>query len=272
MESEAPLKILVPQHQRTVREHMKLAGWNPIFDQGKSRADTPENGELNTGIALGTFVAEIRQLRSPDMVRSLASGRFDIAIVGSDCIEEWFNRRLVELGRYSYGREWNAPRPRLEFVALQKSTVQSLKDIKSGSVVYTERKKITKDYMEKQGISNIIVENEYDDPLFFEDKIQRRGEIGIRTALGAIPALLEPAQPDRYFGIMVNEKGDTVNDYNLKVIAKLRDIDAVLVASERSMSDDRIRGLIGSFSFSMNEAFLKVNKESELHQGLARRL
>ncbi len=269
-----PFRIVISQNQRSIKLHMTRAGWRPVFEQGRPRVNNLEGEELLNGKALGPVEAELHQMRSIDMLDELAGGEFDVAVVGSDCVEERFNPRFKELGRYDYGRLLGgAPRPRLELVALDNSTIATAKDIPAGTIIHTERPRVTVIALTEQGVTNFLIANHYDfkyDASKFREKLIATGKIGINKIEGAGPGHLFPANPDRYLLVMVSETGETLADNDLRVISKLRDIDTVLLTHKDAYEDPLKRDHIRQFAWDMNEAFNAIKREYEGRSGLER--
>ena len=62
---------------------------------------------------------------------------------------------------------------------------------------------------------------------------------------------------------MVNEEGSTINDYHLKVIDKIRDIDTVFLTTERSMTSDQTRGSVLQLARELEQTFFRIKGEYE---------
>lgn len=268
MDKQPFIRFVIPQNQRTVRDLMKMGNWNPVFDLGDATGDAPQDRELYTGRVLGPVVAEITQLRSEDLVKRVAAGRFDVGIVGSIDVEEFFNERFIELARFQLGRKWNAPQSRLDLAALASSTIKSEKDLPKGILIYAERQKIVQSYIEGLG-HNVIIMGRHEDPLLFQENIIRKGAIGISDIQGGGPAQLDPLNPDAAIVAMVNEEGSTARDYGLKVISTIRPIDTIIITTERALTNNIERGLVMQFAIDMKEAFRRA-KEFEYHIGAER--
>ncbi len=262
--SKPTFRAIFNQNQlRTIRQVARQANWQMTFDLGNPRGDMSESEELYRGRIVGSSEGEIIALRSQDMIDNIAEGRFDFAAIGSDVVEEFFNHRFIELGRIPVGRKLPPIRPRLELTALATSKVDRPEDIPDGSIVMSERERITKRYFEERG-KIVIVKSPHEDMLEFKEKVTKPNTIGVRLILGTGPVQLEPHAPDSYFLIMVNEEGSTINDYNLKVIDKVRDIDTVFLTTERSMTNDTTRGAVLQLARELESAFDRIKGEYEV--------
>ncbi len=261
--SEPTFRAIFNQNQlRTIRQVARQANWPMTFDLGNPRGDMPEGEELYRGRIVGSSEGEIIALRSQDMIDNIAEGRFDFAAIGSDVVEEFFNHRFIELGRIPVGRKLPPIRPRLELAALATSKVSNPEEIPDGSIVMSERERITKKYFEDRG-RRVLVKSPHEDMLEFREKVMQPNTIGIRLILGTGPVQLEPYAPDSYFLIMVNEEGSTINDYHLKVIDKIRDIDTVFLTTERSMTSDQTRGSVLQLARELEQTFFRIKGEYE---------
>lgn len=246
---------------RNVRDLLTEGGWPVVFDVGVSEPTHPYHNELNKGKLLGFVEGDVIQIRSMDMLKIIGERRYDAMIVGSDCVEERFSPQFVELMRLPLGRQWNAPRPRLELVALQSSSVQDVADIQPGSIVMTERPRITKSYFESFGRGTINEGLDVDPE--FKQRLLEAESVGIREILGDGPAQLDSYYPDDYFLAMVSETGNTVRDYDLKVISVIRDIDTLLITREDVLNDPTKREAVRQLVFDLENTYPKLKREHE---------
>lgn len=255
------IRIAIPQTQRAVREHLEKSGFELAFKRGTRRsANSLEGPELYIGNItkpvyeegqLNVYrTHEVVQLRTMDAIYNVALGRCDVGIVGSDAVIEkagiWPVQKLDE---YHYGRALGERPPRLEIVAHGDSKARSPLDIKTSDIFYTERVNITKVYLEDLGHNVLIEGNE--SPREFRRLLQETGSVGIHVMLGSAPAQLAP---EGEFGVMVNESGDTVDDYNLRVIDEIMPVHTWLVANPNSMFDEVKRETILQLQRDLSEA------------------
>lgn len=247
---------------------MRMSNWLPVFDQGNPTGDIPQGRELYVGTVYGPIKAELTQLRSEDMVKRLSSGRFEVAIVGSVDVEEFFSNRFVELARLPLGRKWHTSRSRLDLAALETSTINTTRELPEGSVVYAEREKIVTGHLEASDKS-VRVMDRHADEQEFKKAIAATGEIGIISILSGGGAQLDKRNPDAAFVAMVNEEGSTVLDYKLKVLDTIRPIDTLIISTQDAMANGYAREYITRFASEMEAQFVRA-KEYEQHIGTER--
>ena len=232
------IKIAIPQNQKTTKDHIIEAGWNPVFETNPS-----EPG--NRGV-LYPDGYPIIQIRSMDIPRLISAGEHDVAFVGSDCVEETSYGGIEILNKFPYGRSWGQDSPRLELVAHQDSTVTHVKDIQPGSIVLTERSHITQLFLEANGLKTVIEKSGIDFK-DFRNQLREEGCVGISTIWGSAPVQLKG---DDYYGVMVNESGLTAQQYGLRVIGLIREVPTLLIANRESLLDETKGDLIWEFKQS----------------------
>lgn len=241
------IKIVIPQNQKPVKTLMEKSGWTPIFEERAS----------NRGVIVENGISTV-QLRSMDALKSVAAGKADIGFVGSDCIEDKPNWRVESLGAFSFGRALNSRLPRLEIVAsTTPSSVSSLDDVPAGTIFLSERPYLTYQYLAGKGFQVKIEGDE--NPNDFRNELIANGQVGIWIIQGSSPVQLEPGND---LGVMVNETGGTVDDYDLRVIAKIMDIQTMLIANPNSLMDETKREQILRFQKDLEGAYKNLEKET----------
>ncbi|OGD93100.1 hypothetical protein A2697_02225 [Candidatus Curtissbacteria bacterium RIFCSPHIGHO2_01_FULL_41_44] len=265
---ETLLKFIIPQNQPTTREHMALAGWEPTFMRSHSRADSSQAAnELNIGIVRLRHTENkfgIIQVRSLAIPEAIADGRYDVGLVGSDCVAEKPSTRFEVRAQFSYGRVWDSLPPRLEFIAHPDSSLGSIQDLQPGSIVMTERPLVTKSYLEEKIHHPVLISDLGEDLVDFRARLHEAGSVGINVVPGSVPALVEP---DGYYGVLVNETGGTARDYGLKVIAKIMDIQTLLIANIHTLQDAGKRELICRFQQDLEGSWQDIERESRQLRG-----
>ena len=239
------MKIVIPQNQKPVRSLMEQAGWTPIFEEIRSNIGiVTENG------------SPIIQLRSMDALRTVASGKADVGFVGSDCVADKPSWAVKSLNAFSFGRAIDAQKPRLEIVSSESSPIFSMKDVRQGSIFLSERPTVTYRYLTDLGFPVEIEQDQ--NPNDFRVELIRNGKVGICIIQGTSPVQLEPGND---LGVMVNETGRTVTGYNLKVIAKICDIETILIVNPNSLQNKNTREQILKFQRDLESAYKQIEKE-----------
>ncbi|MBI3282502.1 hypothetical protein HYZ70_00315 [Candidatus Curtissbacteria bacterium] len=253
------IDFVIPQTQGTVRHLLAEAGWKPEFEHGHPEEEEEQGQILNRGIIRQTGDAII-QVRSMDALRLVASGSFDVGMVGTDCILEKPTWKVEKLAEFSFGRLWGFEPPRLEIVVPGRFKTQSLRKIKPGAIFLSERPAITRQFLQNLGFDTELETN--GDPSLFKEKLIAQNQVGIWEVLGAVPVQLKEAG---YYGVMVNESGRTVRDYDLRVIDKILDISTVLIANPNSFQDEQKRERIWSLRRDLEVTYKKL--EAEIPRG-----
>lgn len=243
----------------TTRVHLALAGWNPLFVHGIPTDEYLMGNELDKG-TIESKGDEIIKIRTRDIPREVSGGYVDVGFVGSDCLEARFGKQLEVLSSFSYGREWDSRPSRVEIVAHSDSTVSSVNDIKPGAIFLTEPQHLPliKKLLEDLGYK-VRREGHNAGPEFHK-RLIGEGSVGVSLVGGAIPVLLDP---ELHFGVMVNETGRTVSDYDLKVVTKICDIETLLITSKRVLSDETKRERVLQLQKDLESAYIRVQLESE---------
>ncbi len=260
------LKIIVPLNLRTSHRHLVEANWVPKFQRGFPTDKYPAGDELNKGIIQNTD-HEIIRIRSRDIPRRVLWGYGDVGLVGSDCVEGRYNGEIPILSRFSYGRSWTDQKPRVEIVSLNEDSAQKVEDIKVGSIFQSEPQhtRMLKLFLESYGFKVTIEENDAGPE--FHKQLLKEGRVGITEVAGSVPVLLET---NSHYGVMVNESGRTVDDYGLRVLGKITDIDTLLIANPRSLNDELKSELILNLEKSLEDTYIKIQGEAESLGGIER--
>lgn len=261
MQDSIPFRLIIPEHMRTVRDLLNEAGWHVVFDVGIPEPTHQESNELNRGYLRGPIEGEVLQTRSMDMFDNLNDGRYDVIIVGSDCIEERPNPHYVRVAEFALGRQWDAPKPRLELVALRNSSAEKPQDINPGSIVMTERPRVTRAYLESFGHQIVNLGRDIDPET--RQRLRETGSIGLREILGDGPAQLDKYSPDDFFLAIVSESGTTVRHYELRELGLIHDIDTILLTRD-DVWEDSVKGeIVRTLARDLNENYPRVKKERE---------
>lgn len=260
MVESGKLKLIIPKFQREARLHLQDAGWTPVFDYGEPVDDDSSMSELDKGIIEETGDPIIK-IRSRDIPRQISMGYADIGLVGSDCVSARASKQIVVLGSFEYGRKRNAPQPRVEICAHGNSTVSSIEEVKPGSIFMAETQhlRLIKEFLEERGFK-VKREGVNAGPEFHQYLVENDA-VGITQIGGSGPVLIDD---EMYFAVMVNEEGQTVSEYGLNVIAKVCDIETLLIANINSLEDKTKRERILQLKEDLATAYEhRVQKEFE---------
>lgn len=259
MTDESRLKIVIPKYMGTTRVHLAIAGWKPLFDQGLPTDEHLMGNELDKGM-IESKGDEVIKIRTRDIPRAVSWRYADVGFVGSDCLEARFDKQLVILSRFNYGREWDSRPSRVEIVAHSDSEVSAIDEIKPGSIFLAEHQhlRLINNFLQDCGYK--VRREGYNAGPEFHKRLIEEGSVGVSQVGGAIPVLLDP---ELHFGVMVNETGRTVRDYGLKVVTKVCDIETLLIANKRSLEDEASRERILELQESLEAAYIRVQRESE---------
>ncbi|OGD87652.1 hypothetical protein A3A54_01370 [Candidatus Curtissbacteria bacterium RIFCSPLOWO2_01_FULL_39_62] len=261
------MRIVIPQHMDTAREHVQLTGWTPVFEHGEPADDDPRREELNRGIIEETG-DQIIQTRSRDIPRLVAWQYCHVGLVGSDCADGRFEQKIEVLSRFPYGREWHAPQPRVELVVREDSRIKSIEDIGPGAIVLaeTQHANLTKHFLEEKGFKVVRLKNDTGPEV--HNRLREDNAVAIQLVAGSIPVLLDT---ELHLGIMVNERGKTVEQYRLRVLENLYDVETLLIANRDVMRDDEInREKILQLKEGLENAYVRVQREFESFGGRER--
>ncbi len=262
MVEKGKLKIVIPKNMGTTRVHLALAGWSPVFDHGFPTDVDPMGSGLDKGIIESTG-DEIMRIRSRDIPRTISWNYADVGFVGSDCVVGRSNKQIAILSSFTYGREWGGRQSRVEIVAHSDSAVSSVEQIKPGSIFLAEPQHfhLTKKFLEDHGYK-VLLEGYSAGPEFHKRLIEN-GCVGISQVGGSVPVLLDP---ELHFGIMVNESGRTVRDYTLKVVARVCDIETLLIANVKALGDETKGERINQLREDL-ESVYRIQGEFEINGG-----
>lgn len=255
-----PLKIVVPQNQKTtIQALLKKAGWEPVWERGKPKPGNVEGDTLHRGtiITTGDTIIEIRSM---DALRLIAGNRYDIGLVGGDCLAEkpTWKKQVEDIGKLRFGRDWGY-QTRVEIIAHPDShPIGNISDVKTGSIFFSERPNITAKFLRD---NNLEPEFEGDQTLEdFRSELIKRGKVGICTILGSSPVQLEP---DGDFGVIVNESGDTIGNYGTVVVAKMMEFETHIIASPGAFRDPDKHRRILNFAIDVEGAYNAIQRDFE---------
>lgn len=263
------MRIVIAQHMNTARDHVRLAGFTPVFELGRPVDDIARGDELNRGIIEETG-DQIIQTRSREIPRLVASQYCHVGLVGSDCAEGRFKQKIEVLERFPYGREWGAPQPRVEIVVPIDSRIKSVEEIEDGSVILVELQhaKLVKKYIEGKNRRAVHLKDDVGPEV--HDRLREVNAVGIQLVSGSIPVLLDT---ELHLGVMVNERGTTVEQYRLRVLDNLYNIETLLIANKDVMRNDEInREKIYQLRDGLIDAYARVQREFEGFGGSVERI
>lgn len=248
------IKIAIPANMPTAITHLQAAGRNVKFANG---------GDLGwvEGANSRNFIVRLRSFDIPIVVDDSC----DVGLCGSDVYEERkkvFDFGLEILDRFSYGRVFGTS-PRLELVVTKENSIKNPKEIKPGTIILTEHPHLTKEFLEDNGVKvSILGENSAATTLpgEFRNWCTREGRVGVQVVHGRIPALVRLGAG---LGVMVNETGATILANELKVVAKLQDIEMLLVADRKALKDGQKGVEIKKLAKDLEQAYFTISLEYE---------
>lgn len=253
------IKISIAKTQRSLIQLLTAGGWEPQLKHGHPSLEDQEPlvDTLDKGV-IPSYDAEINLLRSMRIPERVSLGHSDLAMVGTDCLEETQFPRIVSLGVIPIGRTFII-QPSLELWAHPESEVYHLENINDGAIVLTERPNFTsRVFTEDYGRRTEIQDHRVKDPLEFRTKVRKEGLIGITIIPGGGPQELEPDE----LLVIVNETGRTRVNYGMRKISTLCDIDTHIIANEDSLRDPEKKRLIEQFVEDIEGAHKAIEQET----------
>lgn len=264
------LKLAIPYTQKALVRLLFEAGWEPTFDHGHQwtdPADNPLADVIEKGV-ISSRNTHIYAIRSIDIPKRVSLGDRDLALVGTDNIEEKSFPRIVRLGAVPLGRTFVTP-PALEFWVHDYSPIRTLGDIRPGMIVLTDRPNFTARKLEEHGFKTLKEAGDESDPKKFREKAEREGSIAIEVIAGKGPPQLE----DKEVLVIINETGNTKRNYKLREIGKLCSVETVIIANEDSLRDPEKRRIMEGFTTDIEGVHAALEVEAnQASIGLERRL
>ncbi len=227
------LKIVTAKSQGSVENHLERAGWKPAWRVGEPTAKEPNGEALDDGIIAGKS-AQIARIRSAQIPWRVSVGAFDAGLVGTDCLLDHLYSNLEVHGGFAYGRGFNFTPAYLALFTKDQSELSSLKDFPPGTIVMTERPHLTQAFLEINDCPAEIFwggeDNEFDR---FHRKQEDLGKMSIKLIDGGGAQQLQ----DGELLALVNETGRRGRNYGLREIAKICDIETLLLVNSSSIKD-----------------------------------
>lgn len=248
------IKIAIPANMPTALTHLQATGRKVFFAEGQDFTWTESKNSSDLVIRLRSFDIPV-----------VVGDSCDVGLCGSDVLEERslaFGLNLEILERFSYGRIFGTC-PRLELVSPKENGIKNPKEFATGTMILTEHPNITKKFLENSGLKvSILGENSAVAilPSQFRAWCTKEGKVGIQVVHGRIPALVSLGAG---FGVMVNETGTTISANELKVIAKIADIEMLLVADKQALGDRKKCQEIRRLQQELREAYIGISGEYE---------
>lgn len=193
---------------------------------------------------------------------------YDACLVGTDWLKECElvvkeggqELRFIELGKFQYGRETIGISLSLDLVVRENSQFVSVNQIPSGYVIATEFPKLTREFLSENGLkvrqTNLVdVSNLWTQILY-----AGLGYVLLVRAPGSIP---QRVSLNNMLGVMVSESGKTLKESNLRVLAKIMDVEMHFIANINSFDDPYKKNEITNFFKRFQEGFrIALEKEA----------
>ncbi|MFH0860221.1 MAG: ATP phosphoribosyltransferase [Candidatus Altiarchaeota archaeon] len=181
----------------------------------------------------------LKRLRPQDFPSLISIGKGDMAITGSDIIEEYrllnpkAGRNIVELLDLRFGRTKLVVSVSLDAMPKVRTTSDLKKFSKSRQIVVaTEYPKMTEDYLRKNRINAIV-----------------------QRPAGKTEAWIVPPNPEADVVVDTSETGRTLKENNCRIIDVIRETSARLVANRKSLADKKkaikIKEIVSLFEGSL---------------------
>lgn len=234
----------------TIEDHLLKAGVIPIWERGKPTEENPEGNVLKKG-KIKDWDLNVVKTRSSGVPRRVSEGVFDLGVVGTDVYLDHRLPNITIVSKYNHGRKKDAGNSFLELVACQESPINTIEDIIPGTIVYTDVPHLLKEFFNEHGIKTALYWKTVP-KLEFKARLTRSQRVGIEITDGGVAQHL---QPDEVLGL-VTESGSTRDDNGLKHIAKVCDIEALLIANDLSLIDPEKERTIGRIIKSLDRVYL----------------
>jgi len=238
-----------------IEEHLLKAGLSPAWERGKPTKSMPEGNLLRKG-QIPNYEIGVVKIRSSELPKRVSEGVFDMALIGTDVYIDHKLPNMKIAANFDHGREIGQGSPYLELVAHPLSKIVSIGDTPPGTIVMTERPHLTKAFLEANGLKTILYWNTRN-KLEFKKRLIESNRVGIEIIDGGGP---QQIQEDELLAL-VTESGQTREDYNLRQIAKICDIETLLVVNEQSLEDPEKKKEITNFVRMMEAAYRSVESE-----------
>lgn len=238
-----------------IEDHLAKAGLSPAWDRGKPTKGKPEGNLLRKG-HIPNFEIDVVKIRSSELPKRVSEGVFDVALVGTDVYMDHKLPNMRVVAKFDHGREIGQGNPYLELVAHPNSLINSIAEIPAGTVVMTERPHLTKDFLEKNGLKTVLYWNTRN-KVDFKKRLKASNRVGIEIIDGGGP---QQIQEDELLAL-VTESGQTREDYDLKQIAIICDIETLLIVNEQSYNDPEKTQEIKNFTHKMELSYRAVETE-----------
>lgn len=241
--------------EEPIEHHLEQAGYKPVWHRGKPTPKNPEGNILKIG-EIEEFGIRLIKIRSGKVPRRVSEGAFDLGFVGTDVFLDHELPNIKIASDFDHGRDKDEGSPYLELVAHANSPINSLKDITPGTIVMTERPHLTKQYLTERGFKTILYWNTRP-----KDEFKRRlveaGKVGIEIIEGGGG---QQIMEDELLAL-VTESGQTRIDYDLKHIAKICDIDTLLLVNNNSLLDPEKKDTIRDLVLRLDNVYRPIESE-----------
>lgn len=223
-----------------IEEHFRKAGLTPVWLKGLPTSRYPQGNVLRKGLVEGWGKdLELIKTRSSRIPKRVSEGVYDLGLVGTDIYDDHFLKNTTIVGRFDHGRKNGHGNSYLELVATRDSAVITVEDLTPGTIVHTEVPHLTKKFLQERGFKTALYWNTQQKSAF-KERLVRSGRIGLELSPGGVA---QDLQPDEVLAL-VTESGDTREDYGLRSIAKICDIDTLLIANKATLVDpEKVRSL-----------------------------
>lgn len=242
--------------EEPIEEHLRSAGLVPVWVSGKPNERHPDGKKLRKGIVEGHEDIELVKTRSSRIPKRVSEGVYDLGFVGTDVFQDHYLTNINIVSKYDHGRVTGKGSSYLELVACKESEIITISDLVPGTIVHTEVPHLTKKFLEEHGIKTALYWNTQEKEAF-KQRLIRSGRVGLELSPGGVA---QDLQSDEALAL-VTEFGDTREDYDLRTIAKICDIDTLLIANAASLLDPEKSQKLKWTIAQLDEAY--VSKESE---------
>ena len=130
-------------------------------------------------------------------------------------------------------------------------------------IILTEHPSITRKFLEENNYEAVELGKNHGTPLLpheFREWCEREGKIGIRIVHGRIPALVNIGAG---LGTLVSESGQTLEEWDLKVVSGIREIKTLLIADRGALARGDKREEIRQLQRELDAAYWQINGEFE---------
>lgn len=241
--------------QDPIEDHFDKAGLELRWSRGKPNPKNPEGNILKVG-EIDELGIRLVKIRSSMVPRRVSEGVFDMGFVGTDVYLDHRLPNITIASNFDHGRDPEQGNSYYELVAHPNSQINNLADVIPGTIVLTERPHLTKQWLNEQGFKTIMYWNTRP-----KDEFRKRlvdiGRIGIEIIEGGGP---QQIQEDELLAL-VTESGQTRIDYDLKQVAKICDIDTLLLVNDGSLFDPEKRLVIRALLGRLEKVYKPIETE-----------